>query len=142
MEYLYTFIPASILKKFYFVHGNVLNVLKDNRGVSKLDFSYTTLIMNSINDLITILANRELYNSMSTTFLLRNHSGNTEIYTEYDKTLNKEIYKFREKYDREILERIVDLEAGIPLTENRFGRFEPMLFKDANPTGETFYFGK
>lgn len=138
MQYLSTIIPKSIREKFFFVSGNLLDIVEENHELPKTDFSYTTIVTNSLSDILSLLENPKKYPVKSTCFLLRNHSGNMEICETIDTVTKQPKIIFREKYTKEILERMVDIETGIPITENRFGRFEPTLFIDMKPTQNPF----
>ena len=97
---------------------------------------YTTIILNSKQDLKYLIDNSEEKEVDNATFLLLNNSENT-TFTKY---LNPEDpSKFEVDYIEEDTKEIVDkLMIGevIPKTKMRFARFYPFLYNDLKPREE------
>ena len=135
-EYLSFIIPRTVFSKFNIVSGNMLDNIR-----SKTNIKYTTIISNSISDIITMIDNPNDYRTLSSFFLLRN-SSNTVSYNIIDDG-DKQKIDFVELGNNEILSRIMDLEHGIPKTQMRFARYEPYLFEDTRPNNDNdFYASK
>ena len=136
LHYLNSIIPYSVLSKFNIVSGNMLDYIKE-----KTNTKFTTIVCNTIQDVITLIDNPIIYRTNSSFFLLRNSSQTVSYNIENDPNnpSNTKI-DFTELGNKEILSRIMDLEHGIPNSQMRFARYEPYLFDDAKPKdNENFY---
>ena len=139
IAYLRSIIPFSVMNKFKIVSGNLLDFLKDTPP----DEKYTTMVLNSLSDVNTLIDQCEVYHTDAACFLLRNHSGNVKYRISEDPEnpgTNK--IDFEEIGTTEILDKLLDTERGIPKTQMRFGRFEPILFKDAEPDSTSIMYGQ
>ncbi len=139
-QFCKSLIPASIREKFKITCGNIPDFLKNKK---ESNIRYTTIIMNSIDELNYLIDNNESLKTNTSTFLLRNSSDNVsyKLLDSTDKLTGKKI-SFDEIGNKEILSKLIDEERMIPKTEMRFGRFEPLLFSDAKPNKEDFIFGR
>ena len=135
-EYLQSIIPKTVWDKFNIASGSMLNLIKDNASKG---FSYSTIVLNSLSDINFLIDNCEEYKTDSTFFLLRNYSENVkyEIIDDSENENNRKI-SFSEIGSYEILNKLMDMEQGIPKTKMRFARYEPLLFDDAKPKAEDF----
>ena len=139
IAFLRSIIPPSRMHKFKVVSGNLLDYLKDTSPEGK----YTTLILNSLSDVNTLIDNCDEYHTDTACFLLRNHSGNVKYSISEDpENPGKNKISFEEIGTAEILSKLMDIENGIPTTQMRFGRFEPILFKEATPDSANFMYGQ
>ena len=127
-KYLRSIIPYSVLQKFTVASGDMCGFIKSN---ASLQTKYTTIILNSIETLNELIDNCSTYNTSSSFFLLRNHSGNVSSKI-VDNDGERKI-EFNEEGNNEILYKLIDPERMIPKTQMRFGRFEPYLFNDTKP---------
>ena len=117
-EFLKAIVPHEVIHKLNITGGTIPAVIEAT------DTTYTTIITNSIEDIEMMVDNREKYRVQSTLFLLRNHSGNMSM------EIAKEDGKpyFTERKMDTLLPKLIDMKRGIPLSQIRFGRFEPELF--------------
>ena len=138
--YLSMIIPKTVLPKFKVVSGNIVDFIKSNCGT---DTKYTTIISNSIEDVNKLIDNSEKYHTNESFYLLRNHSKNVkhEISEDPENPGKKKI-SFEEIGTEEILYKLIDSERGIPKTQMRFARYEPVLFDDVKPDPNNFTLGR
>ena len=54
---------------------------------------------------------------------------------------DKQVRYLYERTD-EIINKLMDVKNGIPKTQMRFARYEPMLFDDAKPNEDDFTLGR
>ena len=137
-RYLRNIIPYSVMSKFRIVSGKLSEHIK-----SKPDIKYTTIVSNSLLDINEMIDNCNEYGTEASFFLLRNHSENVtfEIIDDPDNPGNNKMI-FNEIGTVEILSKLMDVEKGIPKTQMRFARYEPMLFSDAKPNDKDFSIGR
>jgi hypothetical protein len=119
--YLRKITPPAIFDKLNLTSGNIADFASLDSGVE-----YTTVIINSIDDIDRMVSDPKRHRCESATFLLRNHSGNTDVLKNPDGTLS-----FNESGMDQLLPKLIDFNSGLPITEMRFGRFEPELFSVA-----------
>ena len=113
--------PPAIFDKLNLASGNIADFASLDSGVE-----YTTVIINSIDDIDRMVSDPKRHHCESATFLLRNHSGNMDVLKNPDGTLS-----FNESGMDQLLPKLIDFNSGLPITEMRFGRFEPELFSVA-----------
>ena len=133
--YLKSIIPEAILKKINIASGDICDYLKNNTSIK-----YTTIILNSIDDVNELIDKSDEYNTSSSLFLLRNHSEN--VSSKIIETDGEKRIEFTEEGNDEIFLKLIDMERMIPKTQMRFARFEPHLFVDAKPVQEGFISGQ
>ena len=130
-QYLKSIIPNTVLAKFKIVSGNIIDFLKSKK---ESNITYTTIISNSIDDVNEMIDNCKEYNTNTSFFLLRNHSGNTVMEFSKDcENSNAQNIEFKEVGTVEIYNKLMDTERLVPKTQMQFARYEPMLFDDAKP---------
>ena len=127
-RYLRSIIPYSVLPKFRIASGDMCGFIKSDANTQH---KYTTIILNSLSTLNELIDNCNQYNTKSTFFLLRNHSGN--VSSKIIETDGVRKIEFTEEGNDEILYKLIDPEKMVPKTQMRFGRFEPYLFNDTKP---------
>ena len=125
-DFIRSIVPFSILPKFKIVSGDLLGFIESK---SNTDIRYTTIIMNSLSDVNTLIDECDKYHTEASFFLLRNHSGNVscEIVDDPNSKNNKKII-FDEIGTKEIFMKLMDIDRMIPKTQMRFARYEPHLF--------------
>ena len=137
--YLKSIIPNTVIGKFNLVTGPLIDVIRNN----KISFKYTTIISNSHEDINEMIDKCNEYGTDTSFYLLRNHSGNVKFEMIKDpENEDKLIPKFTEIGTMEILSKLVDMNTGIPKTQMRFARYEPILFEDGKPNSNDFLLGK
>lgn len=119
IKYLQSITPQSMMKKINIASGSIPEVIKETGE------TYTTIVSNSIDDINLLVDNKEEYKTDATLFLLRNHSENMVM----DKDEEGKVV-FLEAYMEGLLDKLIDMQTGLPKTQIRFGRFEPKLFSD------------
>ena len=113
--------PEKIFNKLEVAVGDIPSVVRSS------DRRYTTIITNELSDIKELTKDPKGNRVDTALFLLRNHSGNVKITKGEDgeDTLV-------EIGSEELLPIFVDEKTGIPKSQMRFGRFEPLLFVDMN----------
>ena len=129
IDYLSKVIPESLLNKIELRTGNLLDIIKENANTPNR-LPYTSIITNSLLEVNELIDNPNIYKTNSAFILLRNHSGNMTI--RKVKNNDTESYEFIENGTREILEKILNPTTGLPTTQIRFARYEPILFEEPN----------
>ena len=130
IKYLQSIIPHSIMQKITVVSGNLLEYIK-----SKTTIKYTTIICNSVSDIVTMIDNCDEYRTWASFFLLRNSSQCVSYEISNDSETSTRAV-FAELGNDEILGRIIDPETGLPKSKMRFARYEPRLYSDSKPKEE------
>ena len=119
IAYINHITPKTIRPKLIISGGDIRNT------ISHTTTRYTTIIMNSIEDLEYLVDHPKENRCDSTMFLLRNSSENMDLVR--DESGNAQ---FIESKMETLLDKLVDVKSGIPKTKMRFGRFEPIRFED------------
>ena len=90
-----------------------------------------------------MIDNCDIYKTDASFFLLRNDSSNVKHdFTDDPNNPGKKIIDFEEIGTLEILNKLMDLERGVPKTQMRFARYEPVLFSEAKPDPKNFTLGR
>ena len=139
-QYLKAIIPDSVIDKFKIVTGDILGFLETK---SNVNYKYTTIISNSLSDINKMIDECDKYRTDESFFLLRNHSENVmhEIIPDQENPENK-IINFKEIGTLETVNKLMDIERGIPKTKMRFARYEPELFEVAKPSSDSDFLAR
>ena len=125
IAYLHNIIPEAVIHKFNVADGTLLDVIETtNKESNLINGKYTTIILNSIDDVNELIDNAEKYKTDTAFFLLRNHSENVKL------TRIEDRQEFVEVGNEIIIPKLMDIHTGIPKSQMRFARYEPILFED------------
>lgn len=137
-DFISRILPSEVRSKIRFFNGSLMEAIQDKP--KDIDF-FTTIVLNSMEDLNTCIDKRIELSTANSTFLLRNHSGNTShTIVDDPKNPGQKQAVFQEIGTKEINEKLMTAN-GIPLTGIRWARFEPMLYQDRKPNIEDFQVG-
>ena len=118
IAYIQGLTPPTIFKKILISEGSIKDTILNNPKVN-----YTTIVMNSIDEVLDIMSDPNKYRTDASVILLRNSSENSEkTYDENKKVIYKELK------NREILTKLIDKKTGYLKCRTQFARFFPERF--------------
>ena len=137
IQYIRRIIPPKIITKFNFANGSITEIVNLSKKDSHINGKFTTIILNSMEELIYLIDNANSCKTDEAFFLLRNHSENTDLVKNDDGK-----FEFVERNNMSILNKLLDFNTGVPKSQMRFARYEPTLFIDQKKIVDDGFLGK